>query len=243
MKTFFAIITLLLTLSVVSVPRGPKRNLPKSFQKAGKLKPKFNTAAKKGVTKNKFNTSTQKKVKTAFNKASNKGVTKAKFNRLSKRKGLRQKFNSKSKRGYTKTNSKKNVRLNRLNKKAKKFNLNSKKGYTRARFNKKSRHNNISSILNRSKRQVQAKYKHAKDFGVKGNWNKKNAMKFSAAVHKHINGKTTEKISGTYQGKPVIHYFNQSNGLNVISTKSGKFVSGWKLSDKQIMNINSTGSL
>lgn len=100
----------------------------------------------------------------------------------------------------------------------------------------------VSQILLRSPRSLQAKFKHAGDFGVAGNYSKANAAEFSAAINQHINAAGTRAIQGTYRGQSVTHYLDSSTGLNVIS-RGGEFVSGWKLSPEQLANVLRNGSL
>lgn len=101
---------------------------------------------------------------------------------------------------------------------------------------------NCNILLNSSK-QLQKKFNHAADFGVTGNYSKANAAKFSAALNQHINASTVTKISGTYKGNPVTHYLEKSTGLTVIVDPNGVFVSGWRLSDDQLMNVLKHGGL
>lgn len=42
-----------------------------------------------------------------------------------------------------------------------------------------------SNVLLNTSRQLQAKFKHAGDFGVVGNYSKANAGKFSSAINQH----------------------------------------------------------
>ena len=100
-----------------------------------------------------------------------------------------------------------------------------------------------SKILKFSAKQLQAKFKHAADFGVIGNYNKVNAAKFSAAINKHINSAGVVVINGTYKGQAAIHYLDASTGLNVIVKPSGEFWSGWKLSSDQLTNVLTHGGL
>ena len=55
------------------------------------------------------------------------------------------------------------------------------------------------NILLNSARQLQAKFKHAGDFGVLGNYSKANASKFSSAINQHINSAGVQIINGTYR--------------------------------------------
>jgi RHS repeat-associated protein len=92
-------------------------------------------------------------------------------------------------------------------------------------------------------KQLQKKFKHAGDFGVTGNYNAANQAKFQQAIEQHVRDPLTKVINGTYQGKPVTHYLNPSNGLNVMKDASGNFISGWKLNPTQQANVLFRGSL
>ena len=100
-----------------------------------------------------------------------------------------------------------------------------------------------SSVLLNTSRQLQAKFKHAGDFGVFGNYSKANASKFSSAINQHINSAGIRTINGTYRGQSVIHYLNPNTGLNVISNPAGQFISGWKLNPAQLQNVLKHGGL
>jgi hypothetical protein len=103
--------------------------------------------------------------------------------------------------------------------------------------------NTSSNVLLSTSKQLQAKFKHASDFGVSGNYNKANAGKFSSAINQHINSTGVQTINGTYRGQPVIHYLNPNTGLNVISSPTGQFISGWKLNSTQLQNVLQHGDL
>ena len=92
-------------------------------------------------------------------------------------------------------------------------------------------------------KQLQAKFKHAEDFGVSGNYSKANAAKFESAITQHINSSGTQIIQGTYRGETVTHCLNPSTGLNVILKPSGEFLSGWRLGADQLANVLRSGSL
>ena len=100
-----------------------------------------------------------------------------------------------------------------------------------------------SRILNTTAKQLQSKFKHATDFGLKGNWNKTAAGKFNSAINQHINSSGVRVINGTYRGQPAIHYLNPSTRLNVISTPQGQFWSGWRLTPTQLRNVVKHGGL
>jgi hypothetical protein len=101
----------------------------------------------------------------------------------------------------------------------------------------------IPSGLNFSDIQLQKKYKHAEDFGLPKNFNSQNAKAFQNAINNHIGSGKTVKIEGTYRGDPVTHYLDPTTGLNVISDKSGNFISGFKLNPAQLQNVKKRGSL
>ena len=65
-------------------------------------------------------------------------------------------------------------------------------------------------------------------------WVMDNAFKFNSTINQHINKPGIQAISGTYRGNPVIHYLDPKTGLNVISSPSGEFISGWKLNPIQV---------
>ena len=94
-----------------------------------------------------------------------------------------------------------------------------------------------------SEKKLQAKYKHAKDFGVDGNYSKANAAKYSEALTKHVNDPGTQTIQGTYRGSQVVHKFNPVTGNDVILDTDGNFVSGWKLNPDQARCVTTTGNL
>lgn len=102
---------------------------------------------------------------------------------------------------------------------------------------------NGSKILINSTKQLQRKWDKAKIFGIKGTPTKPNLAKFSEALNKHINNPNVKIINGSYQGEPAIHYLNTKTGLNVITHPNGSFWSGWKLGEKQYMNVITRGSL
>ncbi|UOB16287.1 colicin D domain-containing protein [Abyssalbus ytuae] len=100
-----------------------------------------------------------------------------------------------------------------------------------------------SKILFSSFKQLQKKFKHAADFGISGNFNPSNIIKYRLAINQHINSAGTRVIEGTYRGEKVLHYVNPSTGLNVISKKNGEFLSGWKLGAEQLNHVLSHGGL
>jgi hypothetical protein len=100
-----------------------------------------------------------------------------------------------------------------------------------------------SNVLLRTAAQLASKFKHAKDFGVAGNYSKANASAFSRAIHQHVNSPAVRTIQGTLHKAPVTHYVDPSTGLNVISDRAGNFITGWKLSADQLRNVLTHGGL
>ena len=91
--------------------------------------------------------------------------------------------------------------------------------------------------------QLQKKFKHASDFGISGNYNAANALKFQQAIESHIASPGAKIIQGTYRGNPVTHIYNPTTGINVMVEKTGEFISGWKLNAAQATNVLTRGSL
>lgn len=60
-----------------------------------------------------------------------------------------------------------------------------------------------------------------------------------------MNDEGTKIIEGTYRGqKGFTHFFNEETGNVVIKkSKGGDFVSGWKLSNEQKLNLLKHGNL
>jgi hypothetical protein len=97
--------------------------------------------------------------------------------------------------------------------------------------------------MNFSAKQLQKKFKHAKHFGVTGNYSAANAVKFQSAMEAHIADPATKIIQGMYRGQLVIHFVNPQTGLNVIQDASGQFLSGWKLTAEQLKHVLLNGKL
>ncbi len=85
--------------------------------------------------------------------------------------------------------------------------------------------------------QLQHVFKHAKDFGVEGNWNKAKGEILKARILDHIEQDSTEYIEGSYNHIPVIYYYNPMTNLNVIASREGRLISGWRLNAKQIFHL------
>jgi hypothetical protein len=112
-----------------------------------------------------------------------------------------------------------------------------------SRGKRKNGSKNAKRSISFSQKQLAKKFKHAKDFGVKGNFNPENIKKFKTAIEDHVFNAETMPIVGTYRGVDVTHYVHLKTGLNVIVDFSGQFQSGWKLSPAQLKHVLSTGKL
>ncbi|UHQ23252.1 Ig-like domain-containing protein [Lysobacter sp. 5GHs7-4] len=106
----------------------------------------------------------------------------------------------------------------------------------------------VGSAVNRgmsfSRARLQAKFKHASDFGVNGAWNREAGASFEQALRNHIDADGTLVIQGTYRwANDVTHFYNPSTGLNVIRDADMNFVSGWRLSPRQQADIMENGNV
>jgi len=102
---------------------------------------------------------------------------------------------------------------------------------------------NVPRKIAIDEKQLQAKFKHAPDFGVSGNYNKANASELSRAIERHVQDPAVRVIEGTYHRAPVIHYLDPTTGLNVMTDLAGNFISGWRLSAEQLQNVLAHGGL
>ena len=90
--------------------------------------------------------------------------------------------------------------------------------------------------------QLQAKFKHAFRFGIEGNYNSANRKLFLEALINHM--RRFKPRPGTYHGIEVNHYLDPNTGLNVmINTQTKRFLSGWKLNEKQLKQVLDHGNL
>jgi hypothetical protein len=96
-----------------------------------------------------------------------------------------------------------------------------------------------SDVVHASKKIWQAKFKHANEFGVEGNWNPSQLKSFKDAVNQHINANGTQVVHGTYlHGNiPARFHVNPNTGLTVVSRMNGKFITGFRASSAQINDI------
>ena len=98
--------------------------------------------------------------------------------------------------------------------------------------------------LTTSRSQLEKKFdKHAADFGITAPRGRAGFDEFEQALRSQIQDPATLHINGTYRGDPAIINYNPNTGLAVIQKPSGEFVSGWRLSPEQAMNVLQRGSL
>ncbi|WP_276308265.1 colicin D domain-containing protein, partial [Mixta theicola] len=97
----------------------------------------------------------------------------------------------------------------------------------------------LSDSVKFESRQLQKKFKHTVDFNVSGNANVERLKAFEQALKRHIDHPLTHKITGKYRwNQDVYHYYNPETKLDVMTNLDGNFISGWKLSKTQIVNLN-----
>ena len=107
-----------------------------------------------------------------------------------------------------------------------------------------NRNGPFSRVLLRTRRQLQHVFsKHARDFGINGNYNMRTLAELSRAIHRHINSPVVRQIHGQYRGIQVTHHLDTSTGLNVMSDAAGNLVSGWRLNAAQLANVLRSGRL
>ncbi len=92
-------------------------------------------------------------------------------------------------------------------------------------------------------KQLQAKFKHAGDFGVQGNYSQASALKFKDAITNHISSKSTEAVKATYRGSDAVIFIDKSTQLGVITNPGGEFISGWKFTADKVGHLFSKGSI
>lgn len=91
--------------------------------------------------------------------------------------------------------------------------------------------------------QLEAKYKHAPDFGVHAARGAAGFDAFGEAIESFLNDIATVRLVGTYRGRSAILSFNPESRLVVVQAPDGAFVSGWRMSEAQFENVITRGSL
>lgn len=97
--------------------------------------------------------------------------------------------------------------------------------------------------LTTTRAQIESKFKHAQDFGVTEPRGKSGFEAFEKAISDQVSDPSTMHIAGTYRGSPAILNYNPTNGLVVVQSPTGGFISGWCVSQAQATNILNQGKL
>jgi hypothetical protein len=91
--------------------------------------------------------------------------------------------------------------------------------------------------------QLEAKFKHAADFGVLEPRGRPGFAAFRSAIDDFLRHPATRRIHGKYRGQEVILSFQPRTGLVVVQSRAGEFVSGWRMTKKQLGHVLSKGVL
>jgi hypothetical protein len=94
------------------------------------------------------------------------------------------------------------------------------------------------------RRQLQSKFKHASDFGIQGSYNRDRAEQFARVLQAHVAAPSTRVIHGTFRGRLlVVLYVDPDTGLVVMTDPDNNFLSGWRLSGRQLIHVLQRGTL
>lgn len=91
--------------------------------------------------------------------------------------------------------------------------------------------------------QLEAKFKHAADFGVTEPRGAAGFEAYGKAVDTFVSDPETVRVAGTYRGDAAILNYNPSTAHVVVQAPDGSFVSGWQMSPAQLQNVIARGSL
>ena len=114
----------------------------------------------------------------------------------------------------------------------------------KAAFKMYSRSQILKSLMNVSfnATQLQKKFKHAVDFGVKGNYSKSNRTKFETALRNHVSKSThIYKTKHSGQSGYVIMHLKGNNAA--FFKENGAFITAYKLTTTQKNNFIRIGEL
>ncbi len=98
-------------------------------------------------------------------------------------------------------------------------------------------------LIRFTERKRQKKFEHAADLGIQTSYNKDSAQFFADALRNHISDPNVQQIVGTFRGNPVIHCFEETSGIDIMTEPDGSLISVWKLNEKQQKNLAERGSL
>jgi RHS repeat-associated protein len=91
--------------------------------------------------------------------------------------------------------------------------------------------------------QLEAKFKHAADFGITEPRGAAGFNAFGKAVDSFVNDGSTVRVPGSYRGDPAILNYNPATAQVVVQAPNGSFISGWRMSPAQLQNVVERGSL
>lgn len=97
--------------------------------------------------------------------------------------------------------------------------------------------------LSATARQLQKKYKHAKDFGITVSYSPANALVFEQALKDFIATSGTYRVTGTYHNAPAILNYNPTDRKVVVQRIDGSLVTAFKMSPTQLQYVRSKRSL
>jgi RHS repeat-associated protein len=91
--------------------------------------------------------------------------------------------------------------------------------------------------------QLEAKFKHAADFGITEPRGVAGFKAFGKAIDTFVSDPATVRVMGTYHGDPAILNYNPSTAQVVVQAPDGSFITGWRMSPAQLWNVIERGSL
>jgi RHS repeat-associated protein len=91
--------------------------------------------------------------------------------------------------------------------------------------------------------QLEAKFKHAADFGIAESRSAAGFESFGKAVDSFVSAPDTVRVTGTFRGDAAILNYNPSTAQVVVQAPDGAFVSGWQMTPGQLQNVIAKGSL
>lgn len=98
-------------------------------------------------------------------------------------------------------------------------------------------------VLSLGRAQLEAKFKHAADFGVTESRGAAGFDAYGKAVDSFLGESSTVRVAGTYRGNAAILNDIPASRLVVVQSPEGAFVSGWQMSEAQLQSVITRGSL
>lgn len=94
-----------------------------------------------------------------------------------------------------------------------------------------------------SRQSAESKFKHADAFGVIEPRGSSGFMSFEKVIQSFLDEADTVRVRGTYRGAPAILSYNSETLHVIVQDPEGKFISGWRMTDRQYRNVLSRRSL